>query len=285
MQHDSCEDIQLLISRLVDDEVSPAERERVEQHVAVCDFCACKMLEYMEMAVLFSETPLRQPSPELRSSLFREIGNIEDDARLKKHAAPLANDRRWFMPASSPDSAKSGPASTFLGRLLRAASPFAVAAAALFVFLGALLLGNRLSPPASDPPDTSKPYRPVPLATRSYPITSDANSVPDAVETKVGVVVVASTATYVSSSVNATATLGRDSILQLVQPTPVLEDGDAGQKASWHTVQDPQYGYTISYPPNWWTTLANGVRYFYPWTSGGITYAHYWVDMQVSPNT
>jgi hypothetical protein len=168
---------------------------------------------------------------------------------------------------------------------LQAASPFAVAAAALFVFLGALLIGNKLSPTVSDPQDTGKPHPPVPLATRPSPINADANPVPSAVETKVGGVVSASTATLVSQYVYPTATLGRNPLLRLVQPTPVMEDGDAGQRASWHTVQDPQYGYTISYPPNWWTTLAAGVRYFYPWTGGGTGYAPYWVEMRVSANT
>src|SRR5262249_12137764 len=136
MQHESCEEIQLLISRLIDDEVSPGERARVEQHVVICDTCAYKMLEYMEMAVLFSETPLRQPDPDLPPSLFREIGNLKDEARLKEEAA--SKERPWFFPAPAASDGKSALASTFLGRLLQAASPFAVAATALFVFLGAL---------------------------------------------------------------------------------------------------------------------------------------------------
>jgi len=284
MPHDGCEEIQLLISRLVDDEVSPSERERVEQHVAVCDACACKMLEFMEMAVLFSETPLHQPDPELRASLFREIGNIEEEGRLKKQAAPLSKEKPWFLPASPANNPRSGFSATFLGRLLQAASPLAVAATALFVFLGALLLGNRLSPDARDTSDNNQTHRPVPLATRSYPIIADVNP-PLAVETKVGGVANASPPAHASSYVNATATLGRNPVLQVMQPTPVMEDGDAAQKASWHTVQDPQYGYTISYPPNWWTAVDAGVRYFYPWTGGGTSYAPYWVEMRVSPNT
>ncbi len=98
MQHDGCEEIQLLISRLIDDEVSPGERARVEQHVAICDACACKMLEYMEMAVLFSETPLRQPDPDLRSSLFHEIGNLKDEAKLKEDAASRVEGETLVLP-------------------------------------------------------------------------------------------------------------------------------------------------------------------------------------------
>ena len=74
-------------------------------------------------------------------------------------------------------------------------------------------------------------------------------------------------------------------LIKLMQPTPVLEGGDVSDKANWHVVRDPQYGYAISYPPNWWTYVADNVRYFYPWTAGGTRYAPYWVEMRVYPNS
>src|SRR4051812_28082507 len=125
MQQDGCEEIQLLISRFVDDEVSPAERKLVEEHVATCDECGVKLLEYMEMAALFSETPLVQPAPELRTSLFREIGNMKEEARLKDEAASGAGDRSWFAPRNDRPAAAPRSQRTFAGRLLQAASPFA----------------------------------------------------------------------------------------------------------------------------------------------------------------
>ena len=291
MQHDGCEEIQLLISRLVDDEVSPGERERVEQHVAICDACACKMLEYMEMAVLFSETPLRQPDPDLRSSLFHEIGNLKDEARLKEEAASRSKERPWFLPAPAPSTGKAGASSTFLGRLFQAASPLAMAATALFVFLGALLVGNKLFPDT-----TAQVIQDIPaphyLPTRPAPINVSTNAdgvPPGPIETKVELASASPAAPTAATNTNtnmlATVTLGHDAMVQLAQPTPVLEDVDTAGTANWHTMQDPQYGYRISYPPNWWTEVVDGVRYFYPWTAGGIANAPYWVEMIVSPNT
>ncbi len=287
MQHDGCEEIQLLISRLIDDEVSPGERARVEQHIAICDACACKMLEYMEMAVLFSETPLRQPDPDLRSSLFREIGNLKDESRLKEEAASRAKERPWFLPTPSASAGKGAAPTTLLGRLFQAASPFAVAATALFVFLGALLVGNKLFPDATTQVTQDIPA-PHYLPTRPAPIdvSSNADGVPGPIETKVELASASPAAPTAATNtyMQATVTLGHDAMVQLAQPTPVLEDGDAASTASWHTLQDPQYGYRISYPPNWWTQVVDGVRYFYPWTAGGTGNAPYWVEMIVSAN-
>ena len=55
MQQSSCEEIQLLISRYVDDEVSPEEHQLVEAHVATCEECAYRLLQWIEMAVVATE--------------------------------------------------------------------------------------------------------------------------------------------------------------------------------------------------------------------------------------
>src|SRR5215217_7212511 len=134
MQHSGCDEIQLLISRFVDDEVTQAERERVETHVGTCDACAYKLIEYMEMAVIFAEGPLRSPEPELRSSVFREIGNAKEAERSKtpvRTPAP-SPERPWYTPAPAPRT-RGG----FFGQFVKAVSPLAVASLALFMFLGA----------------------------------------------------------------------------------------------------------------------------------------------------
>ena len=155
MQQEGCEEIQLLISRFVDDEVLAHERKQVEEHVGTCDECAYKLLEYMEMAVLLTETPLRQPDPQLRSSLFREIGTMKEEAKLKEDAEQLSRERPWPAPtATARDGKRVAP--SFLGKLMQVASPLSMAAAALFVFLGALLLGNRLTTSAPPTPEVQE---------------------------------------------------------------------------------------------------------------------------------
>ncbi|MEO8286812.1 MAG: zf-HC2 domain-containing protein [Chloroflexota bacterium] len=286
MQHDGCDEIQLLISRFVDDEVSPSERERVEQHVGACDACAYKLIEYMEMAVLFSETPLQQPAPELRSSLFREINTIKEEAR-RKEILSASKERSWFLPASPKQNDQRAAKSTFAGRLMQAASPFAVAAVALFVFLGALLLGGNLRPTPVEKETKAAIHPPAYIPTLEAPIeaasVSGSEDAPPPVETRVGMAN-ASPAAPSTSYVNATATLGRNVLIKLTQPTPVLETDGSDGKSSWHVMRDPAYGYTLQYPPNWWTRVVGNTRYFYPWTSGGTRFAPYWVEMNVYPN-
>lgn len=300
MQHIGCEEIQLLISRFVDDEVSSVERERVDAHIASCEACACKLLEYMEMAVLFTETPLHPPAPGLRMSVFREIGSLKEEAQRKeKRATSHRHERPWYLPSPKPAQTNYS-SNTFAGRLLRASSPFAVAAVALFFLLGALVLAGRWPITQTEPPRVSQvqvpnfPYMPIP--TRLAPIdVSYPQGIPSPIVTAASLVS-ASPPASASSYVRATATLGRDEIINLPNPTPVLEEVDsvttvitttaatANNKANWHTLRDPAYGYTISYPPNWWTYVAGDTRYFYPWGPGGTRYAPYWVELSVSPN-
>src|SRR5215218_8934416 len=101
MQQGSCEEIQLLISRYVDDEVSDRERELVEAHVATCEACACRLLQWVEMAAIFAETPMRVPDAELRTKLFREIRERRDQAYPKKERVP-ALPVTWGAPEGGP---------------------------------------------------------------------------------------------------------------------------------------------------------------------------------------
>jgi hypothetical protein len=171
-------------------------------------------------------------------------------------------------------------------RLLRASSPFAVAAVALFFLLGALALGRwpGLQPKEQEP--TLEVYPPPYLPTREMPIDyalgPDGNgNVPGAV----GTAAVAVNATAAGTPARATATLGRPTLIKLAEPTPVYEDGSATAKSGWHAVRDATFGYTVHYPPNWWTRAANDTRYFYPWTMGGTRSAPYWIELSVTPNS
>jgi hypothetical protein len=49
-------------------------------------------------------------------------------------------------------------------------------------------------------------------------------------------------------------------------------------------VRDPASGYSIHYPPNWWTGISDNTRTFYPWTQGGTIFAPYWLDLKVQLN-
>ncbi len=279
MQQSSCEEIQLLISRFVDDEVTAGERELVEAHVATCEACSCRLLQYVEMAVIFAESPMRQPEPELRTGLFHAIREIkEEELRGKEErlpAAPLA------LGATEP-AREIAPTLPFSRRLVRAASPVMAAVIAIFFLLGALILsGKWFQKPANDPQVLNVALPPIP--TRESPMDVVAQP-PPPIETRgVGVSVqspAASTTTYMS----ATATLGPYTMLELRQPTPVIEEGDPNGKTDWHTVRDPMYGYKVGYPPNWWTQTQQNTRYFYPWNSGGTKYAPYWIELEVDSN-
>ncbi len=279
MQQSGCEDIRLLISRFVDDEVTPAERVRVESHVAACDTCAYKLIELMEMAVLFAETPLRRPDPELRAEVFGEISRRKEAARrVEDVKIARRGERPWYLPAE-PEPAAVAP---FHVRLLRASSPFAVAAVALFFLLGALALGGWPKREVAERTVGVPPMQPLPpsLPTRDMP-NKEAGVLPD----PVGTAAANLQGPITSAAVPPTATLGRAGLIKLIQPTPVYESASAFSKTGWHVVRDPAYGYTVHYPLNWWTKVQNSTRYFYRWTSGGTRDAPYWIELRVSPNS
>lgn len=289
MQQSSCEDIHLLISRYVDDEVSIEERELVEAHVAVCEPCAYRLLEYMEMAAIFAESPMRQPAPDLRAGLFREINSIKEDARRKVERVETGS-KVWRAPQDEPLFPRSAPVPVHVPvrlpqRILRIASPVLAAVVPVFVLLGALILGSGLfRQGAVQDPVTQAEVAIGPIPTSDMPLNGD--SLPDIppVETRGPGVAMpspeASTTTYMS----ATATLGPYTLIDLRQPTPVWEEGDPNGSANWHSVRDPQYGYKVAYPANWWTRTLKNTRYFYPWNGGGTMYAPYWIELSVQAN-
>jgi hypothetical protein len=270
MQQRSCEELQLYISKYADGEATPEEREAVDLHISTCTQCACKLTEYMELAAIFSEMPMRSPEPELRTGLFRQIDSINEDARRKvERRIP---ERPWYIPAQAPASAQNLP---FLARLWRAATPFAAAAVALFAFLVLSLASgnwNNVFNPKPQPDLTSEAQPPLFVPTAPPPtiaISSNTNgTMPGPVGTQVNepAPILASA----SAVMRSTATTG-DIQFKLGQPTPVMEAGDPTKLASWHLLMDPAYGYTAYYPPNWWSRVQDNVRFFYPWGPGGTS--------------
>jgi hypothetical protein len=280
MQQSGCEEIRLLISRFVDDEVTQAERARVEAHVSVCDECAYKMVELMEMALLFAETPLRRPDPDLRSEVFGEIARRKERSRrVEDLPAPRRGQRPWYLPTPPP----AAPPPPFHVRLMRAASPFAMAAVALFFFLGALALGNWPGTNIQGAKRTVEVPLPPYLPTREMPLVG-AVGPNGGVPGPVGTMAVTAQGT-VGGPAGATPTLGRPDLLALAEPTPVYEEEGASSKSGWHVVRDGAHGYTVHYPPNWWTRTIGTTRYFYPWSEGGTRRAPYWIELLVTPNS
>jgi anti-sigma factor RsiW len=279
MQRSSCEDIQLLISKYVDHEASPGERVRVDAHVAACSDCACKLTEYMEMAAIFSESPLRAPSPELRTTLFSEIYRIKDEERRNERIAAQRQPRP--LPLAVPQ-----PRPTLAAMLMRAANPFAAAGVAAFAFftLMVFMVNGRAQEPVREPDADSVsvliPY--VPTVALPIKVSAENTGFPPPVSTNLASPAYVAS---VSATVRASTALAGDTMLRLAHPTPVFEDSGSPASASgWHVMRDPAYGYTISYPPNWWTQVSGKTRYFFPWGPGGSRNGPYWVEMKVLDN-
>jgi hypothetical protein len=238
------------------------------------------MVEMMEMALLFAETPLRRPDPDLRADVFGEIARRKEQSRrVEEVPASRRGERPWYIP----DSLAPAPRPPFHVRLMRAASPFALAAVALFFFLGALALGGwpGLDGPVTEVRVPDNTYPPPPLATRDPQVEGVVG--PDGeLPGPVGTAVAQGT---VNASVQETATLDRLDLIRRIVPTPVYEYEKAQDKNSWHVVRDAAFGYTVQYPPNWWTRAEGGTRYFYPWSEGGTRSAPYWIELRVTPNS
>lgn len=276
MQQRSCEHIALLLSKYADGEATPAERQSVESHVAGCADCARRLSEYQEIAFIFSGTSRRDPEPQLRVNLFKEIDHLKEEERRKERSTSK-------LPFPLPVAPRVSPVAS---RFWAAASPFVVASAAVFTILGLALLFNKEQAPVKPPIQADINYPPVPT---SAPIVADVDTnqmgIPGPESTKlVGVwspSVPASATTYAT----AYATAISEGLFPLSEPTPIMESGDPSNMTTWHTLRDPAYGYSVSYPPNWWTYVSAQSRMFMPWSSGAGRTASYWIDMRVLPNT
>lgn len=281
MQPESCEcdNIQLLISKYADGEATAQERQLVEAHTARCEHCACKLTSYIEMAAIFSDGAPRAAEPHLREGLFREIGRQKEEA-WRKHNPPI---KQQLPIRRLPKLSASGL--SFAARVWRATTPFAVAAVAMLTLFYLVIIGGRLPNSRNDPtpvadaqtPQVVLPY-PSYVPTSAPPIAvGDNSTIPGPVSTGVA-------QAGTSASVVARATV-RPSIFRLAQPTPVLETSTQSSASGWHVVRDPMYGYSVYYPPNWWTQTNGTIRTFYPWVAGGNRNAPYWLDLRAQENT
>ena len=285
MQQRSCEEMTLLISKYVDDAASPEERDFVDLHVAACHTCSCKLTEYMEMAAIFAESPMFIPDVQVRQGVFHEIERLKEEERrsITKEA-----ERSWFRPSSTVPAQVPTKAATFAACLMRATSPFAAAGLAVLAIFSLVLL-NAQAPTAISPvPPVSLAETELvglpPVPTMPAPISAAvADDFPTPISTK-GAPIVTAPEPSASAPVRATATLGRPSRVYLANATPVLEEGLVSKVSTWHTVRDPAFGYTVSYPPNWWTQVRGSTRFFFPWSSGGTVNAPYYLELKVEAN-
>lgn len=285
MQQRGCEGTELLLSKYADNEATPAERERVDSHVALCGDCRLKLESYREVAAIFDAAPKRSPEPQLRVEVFREIKLLKEEEARQERAG---RERPWFVPA--PLAYPPRKRRQTVSRLVRAAGPMFAAMMAIVTLLGLtiFLRGNLRGPVESgDVSQTTDGIPVIAVPTLAVPITADSTGrdpdIPVPEGTKAGQIATLSPVAA-SATVYPTAALAQGGIFRLSQPTPVLEEGDIASRADWHLVKDPAYGYTVAYPPNWWTHVAGDTRYFYSWDGGGTRRAPYRIELQVERN-
>ena len=281
----SCDDIELLISKYVDGEATPDERALVEDHVAACDSCAYTLTSFMEMAAIFSEAPVRVPAPHLQSNVFANVKRLQESERHREEVRASGSHSR---PSGSPPLPQYSPQvpprrTSVSSRLWSLGSPFAVmgtAVAALLVIMTVAAPRVPITNPVPrDVAGIASPVLPGDLPTKSYQSVQNAG-IPSPVVTRLAYTPTSSE----GATVRSTATFVRGNLMELAEPTAVLEGGDVARLSNWHLVRDPAYGYSISYPPNWWTHVTGSTRYFFPWGEGGTRYAPYWIELRVMDN-
>jgi hypothetical protein len=282
-----CDQIEFLISKAVDSEATPEERELVDSHVAGCDRCAYKLTSFMEMAAIFSDAPVRPPDAQVRSGVFTEIKRLQEADRRHQEVRTAGDNRHSSLPPFIPPTQVPARNNSLGSRLWSFGSPLAVMGTAVAVLIVVMTL-------AAPPAEVYQPMHVATVATPAFPIgigtepvpsiymrMSPDAGIPSPVVTKMAAY---SPAASASIAVRSTATYVSDLLLALSEPTAVMESGDPSKLSSWHLVKDAAYGYSISYPPNWWTRVQNGIRYFFPWGLGGTRYAPYWIELRVQDN-
>jgi len=257
-----CDEIEFLISKYVDGEATSDERVLVDDHVAGCDSCSWKLTSFMEMAAIFSEAPTLSPDSDVRRNVFTDIHRLKEAERYREEVG-AASSRPYIAPNFAKPAQVPTRKASFASRLWSLGSPFAV-------------MGNTIPIPAVG---VASLVVPGGVATKSYPAVQD-RGIPSPVVTKLAY----SPTTGESATVHSTATFVRDRIMELAEPTAVMEGGDPSKLSSWHLVRDPSTGYSVSYPPNWWTHVLDSTRYFFPWGPGGTRYAPYWIELRVQGN-
>ena len=280
MQRRSCEEIHFLISKYVDNEATPAEKARVDSHVAACDECRARLDRYREVEAIFASTPVRAAEPSLRVGLYREITHLKEEERRRERTAREA--RPWFLPGPSQPSSRRSRSRSPLVRLWSLTSPFVAATVALFAFLGLMNLVGPNVPTDDLRPDEVADLREeiIVVPTLAAPISSSA---PPAEPTSKAGDMLMSPVVEGSATVYPTAEMAGP-VIRLERETPVLEEGEVADRGSWHELTDPAHGYRAWYPPNWWTYTSGRVRYFYPWGPGGKANAPYWLELHVGDN-
>ncbi len=288
-----CYQVEILISKSVDGEATPEECAVVDSHIAGCDGCACKLTSYMEMAAVFSEAPIRTPDQSVRSGVFTEIHRLKEADRRAEEARTstksVGSAPRISPIFGQPQERTPVRKATVGSRIWSVGSPFVVMGTAVAALLVIMTLAT---PPSSVEPHIQvagvpSPAIPGGVGTKSVAsvyqwVHPDEKGIPSPVETRGATTYL--TASSVSATVHSTATFVRDRVLKLSEPTAVMEEGNPDKLSNWHALRDPAHGYSISYPPNWWTQVRDSTRYFYPWGPGGVRYAPYWIELHVEGN-
>lgn len=282
----NCEKIQVLLSKYADSEAAPAEQESVRVHISDCARCARKLAEYEQVSAIFSSSPTIPPEPQLRVKVFREINLLKEDERRK--ARRTRDNRPWYMP-----SAEIAPTRSIIGRLLAIFNPAVAIMLAAFTLFGLIALNNR--PPSQlNPEEVSQNSPPLSIPTIAASVFVDeGNSTavaaglasPGPEETKSSPAVFSPIA---AGNATMLPTVTGEGLLLLSNATPVMELPQGHPNADGrplYVVRDAAYGYSISYPPNWWTQLVDGVRYFRPWITVGAGSTPYWIEMRVEANS
>ncbi|HEX6608063.1 MAG TPA: zf-HC2 domain-containing protein, partial [Chloroflexia bacterium] len=68
----TCARYRALISRYLDDELTPRQRTELLDHVKHCASCAADLARYRQAEVLLRKIPEGQPAPELKLAVLRE---------------------------------------------------------------------------------------------------------------------------------------------------------------------------------------------------------------------
>src|SRR5947207_1703726 len=218
MQQRSCVSMQVLLSKYADNEATPAERERVAEHVASCVSCTHRLAEYRQAGAIFAASPAREPEPQVRVGLFREISRLKQEEIRERHA----HERRpWYLRLPLAQVRNASGAPTRFGRLWLAASPFVAAAMIVLVLWGLATVVNK--PPSVKDKDVV--YLP-PVPTAAVPIayennTGSTGSPPNPVATSVGVL-----ASPVSVTSATALPANGGPVVDVSQPTPILEEDD-----------------------------------------------------------
>ncbi|MGI8586080.1 MAG: anti-sigma factor family protein [Chloroflexia bacterium] len=212
-----CASCRPLLSKYVDGEILPTEREQVERHIVGCADCTRRLIEYRQFRPSLTELPNYRAPARLRARLMASLDATDtrtDEVQITRRLAP---DLR--IPATTPQRMR------LFGNL---ASGFAL----VLVMAGVALLWQIAGP------------GPIP-ANASPTITSNSSTPIIQVPTTIARITSGSTKPQPTGVAAIGPGTGN-------RPTATSESLTAAGETV-HSVRDETYGYTLQYPAGWWT--------------------------------